>query len=90
MFYKKFTEDDVLQQLNKRPMTVFELFNTIGCGDRTAQTLVKSLMDKGLIGRRNRSHPKKPIWEYHIIEGVQVKEASPAKRNLMGMARRLK
>jgi predicted transcriptional regulator len=84
MFHKKFTESDALKQLSMRPMTVFELRNVVGCKDRTTQNLVKSLMDKGLIDRRNRSHPNKPIWEYFMVEmsrEVEVKKRVSGMKN---------
>lgn len=70
MFHKKFIEEDVVEHLSKKPMTLFEIRNAIGCKERTAQYLIKSLIEKNLINRRNRSHPNKPVWEYFILDGL--------------------
>lgn len=80
MFHKKFIEEDVVEHLSKKPMTLFELRSAVGCKERTAQYLIKSLIEKNLIDRRNRSHPNKPVWEYFVLDRLFIKPKTKEKK----------
>ena len=68
MVYKrKYTEENIVEILSDRPKTNYEIRNQLHASKPTLLGLIDNLLDKHIIGRRNRGDPNRPTWEYYLL-----------------------
>lgn len=66
-FPKQFTEDLVIELLNKVDfMTTNQVYTNLKCSDVTAMNILQSLFTKAIVNRRNVGTDKRPRWIWFI------------------------
>lgn len=92
MVYKqKFTENDAIEILQGSPKTTYELTKFLHSSKVTSLKLLSRLEEKGMVGKRNRGSPDRPIWEYFLTEKTKSTiQSKKPNQKLSSMLRSLK
>jgi DNA-binding MarR family transcriptional regulator len=71
-FQRKYTEEQVLDQLKKNNiMSARQISDEMGCHKKTVESLIKKLLESDSIDRVNVRSESKPLWVYSLKKGVQ-------------------
>ncbi|MBC2699116.1 MAG: hypothetical protein HF976_11195 [ANME-2 cluster archaeon] len=70
-FQRKYTEEQVLDQLKKNNiMSARQISDKMGCHKKTVESLIKKLLESDSIDRVNVRSESKPLWVYSLKKGV--------------------
>jgi DNA-binding MarR family transcriptional regulator len=70
-FQRKYTEEQVLDQLKKNNiMSARQISDEMGCHKKTVESLIKKLLESDSIDRVNVRSESKPLWVYSLKKGV--------------------
>ena len=70
-FQRKYTEEQVLDQLKKNNiMSARQISDKMGCHKKTVESLIKKLLESDSIDRVNVRSESKPLWVYSLKKDV--------------------
>lgn len=84
----RFTKNRLIKILDT-PKTGSEIQTAMGCSYRTTWNMLKSMLSKGEIIRKNRGSKIKPFYEYHLTSNIKPEEKETSKKTLKSLGREL-
>ncbi len=72
VFKRKYTEKNIIEILSDKPKTGYEIRNQLRSSIVTMLDLLEALVDKHIVGKRNRGSPNRPTWEYYLLDTSSI------------------